>query len=211
MKHQECITLDEKLRSALHVRCINFSPKQLDLPQSLRWLQPAPIAVPNSTCLSLSASPACWRYLGQIASLRGALRPSKDLQNMSQAAHLHRRQWPQTPRRILQGFEAAVNVTSIPQVQRAAFVVRDGFEMRPARWFKCLGDQPFHIRRRAQGAKKQKRPEGVMCFSSHLLGSSLPNSQDPLNYDGAEYQNKDTRDIHVSVSQSCVVRVEKAQ
>lgn len=97
-------------------------------PKPLCWLQTAPITVPNSTGLSLSASPACWLCLEQIASLQGAPRPCEDLQNMSEAAHLHGRQWPRLPRQILQVFEAVVDVTSIPRAQRAAFVMRDGFE-----------------------------------------------------------------------------------
>lgn len=47
-----------------------------------------------------------------------------------------------------------------------------------------------------------------MWVSAHLLWSSSTNSHSPLNYDGVEYQNRDTENIHAS--DSCVVRVGKA-
>lgn len=55
---------------------------------------------------------------------------------MAEAAHLHSRQWLWLPRQILQVFEAAVDVTSVPRAQRADFVMRDGFETRPAQFLR---------------------------------------------------------------------------
>lgn len=176
-------------------------------PKHQCWLQTAPIAVPNSTGPSLSASPACWLYLGQIASLCGAPRPSEDLQNMLEAAHLQGRQWPQLPRQILQVFEAAVDVTSIPRGSTCSLCEE--------RW---LWDQTFQggsiiwvtscftsdAKHKAQKKEKLQVSEGIMCFSTHLLWSCLPNSRILSNYDRVKYQNKHAENIHIS--ESCVMR-----
>lgn len=135
---------------------------------------PSIVCVPTMLSVSgrdsISASP-----------LGGALWLFRDLQSLWQAAHLHDRQW-QRLLWILPAFEVAMDVSSIPRAlwfRRAAFVMRDGFEMsRPEllRTFKCLVDQWFHITRgvhmRHESKKITRMSEGGgwvegECYGTH--------------------------------------------
>lgn len=172
---------------------------------SIVWV---PITLSVSGRDSISANPLC-----------GALWFFRDIQSPLEAAHLRHRTIANAPidsAGLWSGDGCELN-TPGPLLSSSSLC---GFTTRPLWWgtalrwvdqkllrtFKCLVDQPFHIRQGVHmGCKQSKKWLGCLyggtCHGAYPLRSALPNFHSTVNWHWVRYLNRASENIHMGERQ----------